>query len=34
MSNFIKETLKPPVIADADVVVMGGGTAEVTAAIA
>ena len=34
MSTFITETLKTPVIADADVVVMGGGPAGVTAAIA
>lgn len=34
MSNFITEALKTPVIAKTDVVVMGGGPAGVTAAIA
>lgn len=34
MSNFITEALKTPVIAETDVVVMGGGPAGVTAAIA
>lgn len=34
MSSFINETLKTPIVAQADVVVMGGGPAGVTAALA